>query len=241
VTSAELEQRLGHVRESTDRLVTSLAELALTAETLRGPSLLPGWSRAHVLSHLARNADAIWRMVDGAARGESAEMYPGGQAVRDADIEAGAQHSPAELLADVRASAERLDQAWSKLPDEGWDIEGITRTGRSTIRRMVASRWREVEIHAVDLDLGYLPASWPAAFVAPLLPSLADPERLAPRLPDGVAVEMEATDSGHTWLAGSGDPVLVRGPSWALTAWLLGRPGAVRAVLGTPPQLSPWL
>jgi hypothetical protein len=53
-------------------------------------------------------------------------------------------------------------------------------------------------------------------------------------------VQVEATDSGRQWSAGAGDPVLVRGPSWALTAWLVGRPMAVADVLTDPPPLAPW-
>ncbi len=236
-----MEQRLSQVRSSTERLVKALYGLDWPAEVLRGPSLLPGWSRAHVLTHLARNADGIWRVTEGASRGESALMYPGGEPARDAAIEAGAGRDAAQLLADVRDTADRLDQTWAQLPDTGWEVEGITRTGRSTTRALVASRWREVEIHWMDLAIGYGPADWPAAFVAPLLPSLADPDRLGPRLPAGTAVELEATDSGARWTAGSGAPVLVRGPSWALTAWLIGRPGAVSDVLTDPPALGTWL
>lgn len=238
---AEMEQRLSQVRSSTERLIKALYALDWPDGVLRGPTLLPGWSRAHVLAHLAGNADGIWRVVDGAGRGESAVMYPGGDPVRDAEIEAGAGLDAGALLTRVRDSADRLDQAWAELPDAGWDVQGITRTGRSTVRQLVASRWREVEIHWVDLAVGYGPANWPAAFVAPLLPSLVDPQRLGPRLPAGTAVEVEATDSGSRWAAGSGQPVPVRGPSWALTAWLIGRTGAVADVIVEPPPLTAWL
>ncbi len=45
---------------------------------MRGPSLLPEWSDGHVLTHLARNADSVVRRMEGAARGELVDQYPGG-------------------------------------------------------------------------------------------------------------------------------------------------------------------
>jgi maleylpyruvate isomerase len=237
----DLEPRRRAVRASTARFVESMAALGLTDAAMREPSLLPGWSRGHVLTHIARNADGIRRVVDAARHGEPAQMYPGGTAGRDVEIAAGAGRDLAALLADVRETAERLDRAWSDLPGPAWDVEAVTRTGTSPVRRLVQARWREVEIHWVDLLVGYGPADWPAAFVAPLLPSLADPQRLEPRLPAGVAVRVEATDSGQVWTAGSGDPVPVRAPGWALACWLVGRPAAVAGVLADPPVLSAWL
>ena len=44
-------------------------------------------------------------------------------------------------------------------------------------------RWREVELHHVDLGLGYEPADWPPAFVERVLPdALADVGRRLPGL-----------------------------------------------------------
>jgi maleylpyruvate isomerase len=198
-----------------------------------------------VLTHLARNADAMRRSAEGAARGEPTRAYPHGDAGRAADIEAGAGRTTEELLADLEATAAELARVWAGLSTTAWDVVTTTRTGPSPLWRNVPARWREVEIHWVDLDLGYGPADWPAAFVAPLLPALADPDRLGPRLPDRTAVRLEATDSGQHWSAGSADPAtvpaVVRGPSWALTAWLLGRANAVPDLLPDPPVLAPWL
>jgi maleylpyruvate isomerase len=147
------------------------------------------------------------------------------------------------LVEDVAASAARLDATFARMTPAGWEAEGITRSGPVPARRLIGARWREIEIHRVDLDDGYGPGDWPASFVAPLLPSLLDPERLGPRLPVGVAVGVADSDSGRRWEVGppSARRVAVVGPSWALAAWLLGRPEAVRDQLGSPPPLSPWL
>jgi maleylpyruvate isomerase len=245
VPPEDLTRRLDAVTASTARLLTALEKLAGDDAAMREPSLLPGWTRGHVLAHLARNADALGRAAAGAARGEPTPMYPGGDAGRAAEIEAGAGRSADELRADVAGTAAELDRVWASLAGPAWDVAAVTRVGRSPLWRLVQSRWREIEIHWVDLDIGYGPADWPAAFVAPLLPALADPDRLGPRLPAGLAVELEATDSGRRWSARSPAPsgsgaTPVRGPSWALVAWLVGRPGAVRQVLPDPPRLAPW-
>ncbi|HST67287.1 MAG TPA: maleylpyruvate isomerase N-terminal domain-containing protein [Mycobacteriales bacterium] len=260
MASDDVARRLDEVRWSTEVLLKTLRDRPLTDGWARQPSLLPGWTRGHVLSHLARNADAITRTLAGAARGERIPMYDGEDA-RDSDIRAGADRSPAALLDDVAASARRLDETWSALGDAAWHRDAVTRTGPVPALRMIGARWREVEIHRVDLADGYGPGDWPASFVAPLLPSLLDPERIGPRLPAGVAVEVINTDSGQRWLVGAAGPtpvgtarsvraaavraaatppVRVVGPSWALVGWLLGRTSAVRAELGEPPALAPW-
>src|SRR5579883_2263142 len=91
---------------STARLLETID--GLTDDDARRPSLLPGWSVGHVLTHIARNADGNRRMAEGAARGESLAQYPHGAAGRAADIEAGAGRPAADLIADVRDSAAAL-------------------------------------------------------------------------------------------------------------------------------------
>ena len=237
----DLPQRLADVRGSTERLLAAAPAAGLTDNAVREPSLLPGWSRGHVLSHLARNADAMVRTLDGARRGEPAEMYPGGRDRRDTEIEAGAGRAAEELVADLTESAAQLDRAWSAMTGRAWDVDALTRTGPVPAWRTLAMRWREVEIHWVDLDIGYGPAGWPARLVASQLPALARPDRLGPRLPPGTAAEVEATDTGDRWSAGDGpNRVTVAGPSWALMCWLVGRTAAVRSELGEPPELAAW-
>ena len=265
----DLSRRLDEVHWSTERLLAALRHPPRDEAHLSRPSLLPGWTRAHVLGHLARNADALVRTLEGARRGERVPMYAG-EAERAADIELTAQLGPAELVEEVAATADRLERTWSRLTPLDWESEAVTRTGPQPARRLIGARWREVEIHRVDLDEGYGPGDWPASFVAPLLPALLDPEQLGPRLPPGLTVEVVNTDSGQRWSVYGGPagvaartaavrgggragrtarpvlpvgsrPVRVVGPSWALVGWLLGRAQAVRQELDDPPELAPWL
>ena len=76
----------------------------------RAPSLLPGWSRGHVITHLARNADGLGRLLDWGATGVPQAQYPS-QDARDADIESGAGRPAAALLADAREAAARWERS----------------------------------------------------------------------------------------------------------------------------------
>ncbi|MFM7307225.1 MAG: maleylpyruvate isomerase N-terminal domain-containing protein, partial [Actinomycetota bacterium] len=96
---------------SHQRLLASLE--TLTDEQCREPSLLPGWTRGHILSHLARNAESHVLMFSAATRGEESEQYPGGKPVRKAGIESGANRSAAELVSGLRISIYALEAAWA--------------------------------------------------------------------------------------------------------------------------------
>ena len=154
----------GMVKKSHIRLGMTITRL--TDDDARRPSLLPGWTVGHVLTHLARNADSHVRLLEGAARGEVADQYAGGDAQRAADIEAGAGRPAAELVADVLEAAARLERTWDNTPEEVWRIgEGRVSSGVWAVAELPFRRWREVEVHHVDLDLGYGPADWPDAYV----------------------------------------------------------------------------
>ena len=75
-TSAALPQLVIGLDETllaTTRYLAALTDL--TDESVRRPSGLPGWSRAHVVAHLSRNADAFTQVLSQAAAGEPAHMY----------------------------------------------------------------------------------------------------------------------------------------------------------------------
>ena len=80
---------------------------ALDDAAMLGPSRLPGWTRGHVLTHLARNADALVNLLTWARTGTPTPMYPSVES-RNAGIEAGAARPAAEQRADLEATARRL-------------------------------------------------------------------------------------------------------------------------------------
>jgi maleylpyruvate isomerase len=233
---------LTELRTSTAALLHGIEAEQWTDEEVRAPSLLPGWSRGHVLTHLARNADGISRTLSGALRGEVLARYPDGWEGRNADIEAGAPRPSGELLTDVKESAERLDRLLGAVADgDGWELPT---DDDHPAGHWVLARWREVEIHRVDLAGSYTPDEWPASFVRYLLPVLVDalPKRTAGAFRiEAVATDSVTTDLGGTiWNVGTGAPVEVSGPDWALLAWLVGRSEVIKDVLGVPPDLGPW-
>ncbi len=148
--------------ESGARLLTSVS--VLSDEDVRGPSRLPEWSRAHLISHLARNADSFSWLVDGARLGERRQQYPE-VGMRDRDIEAGSTRSKDELYEDLALAIEGLEVAWSKLDDDQWTIVQDGSRGELMMSEIVFRRLREVEIHHVDLDVGYRASDWPAIYV----------------------------------------------------------------------------
>lgn len=185
----------------------ALLDAAIESATLvpSQPSLLPNWSVGHVLTHLARNADAIKNMLDGAAAGEERNMYPSADA-RDADIEAGSTRDAQALVDDVRKSCWGVESSWARLSADAWSRHGIARGNRMPVRLFPGLRWREVEVHTADLGIGFGPADWSAAFVAQdLATQLAEWSAQGQPLPEDVA---------------GAQP-------WQQLAWFLGRDGGV--------------
>lgn len=133
--------------------------LLATANSLTAidaPSLCEGWTRGHVLTHVARNADGLATLVRAAVDGSGETMYVSDQ-VRDNDIEAGADRERAALVADIRASAEALAQALPRLNAVSADtVVHRTPEGQSfTIGNLPFMRLRELVYHHVDLDAGF--------------------------------------------------------------------------------------
>lgn len=212
-------ETVGPVSAATDRLLATTERLDTAA--LRGPSLCPGWTRAHVLAHIARNADALTNLLIWASTGEEKPMYPSVE-VRNAEIEKGAQHERDELLADLRESAERFSTAIAKVPEDGWERQvrtGPSASGRTIpARRVVWLRFQEVEIHHVDLDAGYTSDDWPTPFVAR---ALGEALRAVGRRDD--VPPFTAVVDGEQERIGDGGSVTVHGSRPAMLAWLTGR------------------
>lgn len=137
----------------------------LVDSTIARPSRLDGWSVGHVLTHLARNADSFTAMIVAADRGEIADQYPGGRDQRNADIESGATRPAADQIADVRRSIWQLEATWARASSVAWSGRGRTMAGEADIADLPHRRWREVEIHHVDLGLGHDVSDWSADFV----------------------------------------------------------------------------
>lgn len=174
---AEQLQLSYEIDQATQRLLD--AARVITEPDLRSPSLLPGWSRAHIIAHLASGADAMRNLLGGVRAdrdrfGRDRAAYASA-AARDAAIESGAARTTAELTTWLADSAMAFRTVTRRLPDDRWQVpvqmldSAPFPAGELLVKRLV-----EVELHHCDLGIGYGAAQWPAAFGAM---ELAEPMR----------------------------------------------------------------
>jgi maleylpyruvate isomerase len=220
----EVRAALGEIAATHQRIENQVANL--TAEQLRAPSLLEGWSRAHVVAHLANNAMAFVGMLSGVLGGELVAQYPGGDEQRALDIEARSTLRPLPLGAMLSSGHVQFEAAAGALDDDQWYAPTEARVGLRPAWALVWSRWREAEVHLVDMDAGFDIADWSTAFVDVAL--AAERRCLVRRLPDGRGGEVETSGDDRQLL-------------W----WLMGREGANIDVLVAgralaPDDLVPW-
>jgi maleylpyruvate isomerase len=182
----------------------------LDDDVVARPSLLPGWSIAMVVTHLAVNAESHRRIFEGAVIGEARTPYADG-VDRDELIAAGRSRPAAMVVAHLQAAVVALEAVWDELPEVLWGFAGIEPDGSPyPVAHLPFHRWRETEVHHADLGLGYTTADWDPAYVE---------------------LEIAAT------LAEQGDelpPLPTDRPRHEVLAWLLGRSSE-----GFPP-IGPW-
>lgn len=222
------------------------------------PSLLPGWTRRHVIAHVGFNARAVARLVEWARTGVETPMYDSD--TQRADEIAFGSTLPTEALRNLCAhAAVHLNVEWRDLPEEAWGHEVRTAHGRLVpASETVWMRTREVWVHAVDLDNGGSFTDFPGALHDLLL---ADLVRVWRRRGAGVEgdIVLDPSDRESAWrtsdpgLAGPGpgadrrpggsDALIVRGSAADLVAWGTGR--ATRGVAlpdgSLPPPAPTWI
>ena len=210
---------------------------ALTDDDVRAPSALPGWSRGHVITHIARNAEAIRGMTERAKHGEMGPMYPGGWEERDRGIGAGASRPVAELLADVESAQAALEATWASVTEDVWQTgTGYRLSGPATLADFVFIRWREVSIHTVDLAS---PGVDPLDAWRSLEAEYLDEEwrwttaGLAERVPEGTVLVLSPGDRPARAYGKGPEVVVNHDPVPQALAWLTGR-------ADPPLPLQPW-
>ncbi|MGY4101629.1 maleylpyruvate isomerase family mycothiol-dependent enzyme [Nocardia sp. R16R-3T] len=235
--------------ETTVQLETVAAATNRLLDTIRGldddvtaPSLLPGWTRGHLLAHIARNADSLVNLLLWARTGIETPQYAS-MVIRDADIAGGAPRPLAEQLADNDAAANRWLALAQTTPEQAWTATVRTRHGKPIpATEVIWMRLQEVEIHHVDLAAGYRPGDWPDDFVARLLPlAAADLTKASAAAPDPApAFGVHTTDTDFTATVGLGSPDhTITGTAAGVLAWLLGRSDGAD-LRGALPRLPSW-
>jgi maleylpyruvate isomerase len=222
------------IEAATSRLLATAKTLS-DADVL-APSGLPGWSRGHVLTHIARNADSLTNLLTWATTGVERPQYPSAEA-RDAGIEAGAGRPAAEQLADIEASNRRFAEAVATMPGGHWQHEVRWLSGEPRpASKILDARLREVAIHHLDLDAGCTASDWPSEFALRILVSVLPAFEVRGIEP----ITLVPSDVDARIDVSGGSAVEVRGPASALATWVLGRDdGSTLSVSGgqlpTPP------
>lgn len=225
------------LHDATQRLVRSVD--GLTDEQWRGSSLLPGWSRAHVVAHLVLNAEGLAGALEGLAAGAPVAMYVSPEA-RDHDIEELSLHEVPPVRDRLLASTTRFAESLAPLGQEEWAamIERVPGGQRFAAAAVPAMRWREVEIHHADLDAGYTRHDWDPMFADAVV------DTLAARLDGaGPGFTVVLTDAGRSREVGSvvAGASEVRGSAADLAWWLSGRgDGEGLTCEGGLPTIGSW-
>lgn len=204
-------------------------------------SLLPGWSRRHLVAHVGYNARAIARLVDWAATGDENPMYSSPEA-RNAEIDSGATLRPDALRSLCEHAATDLDVRWRDLPDGRWAHEVRTAQGRTVpASETLWMRSREVWLHAVDLDTGARISEIPEQVLARLLTDVVGMWHKRDQL-DGLVVSTSGPD-GPLRLGTEDARAEVTGPLADVVAWATGRTGQALDLkwAGDPRTAPRWL
>lgn len=230
---------MGHMR-ALDLLPAATAALVRSVDALdepafAAPSRLPDWSRAHVVAHLALNAEGLARVVEGRLRGEDLAQYDSDRA-RDDDIAELAGADASTLRDRLMASARALADALAAMAPDDWEAEGSRTPGGHTfpLRQVPVKRLSEVAFHHVDLGTGVEREDW-SDDVAPLLL-----DTLAPRLRSR-SLRLHAPDVPRTWGEESASQT-VTGASRDLAWWLSGRGDGTGLAVdsGELPRMPGW-
>ena len=238
--TADSEVAGGLLGESSARLLRTVDRFE--ADDWSGPSTLPGWSRAHVVAHLALNAEALTRVLRALVSDDGpAPMYDSDEA-RDTDIGALAAADPDEIRTRQMGASTLFEEAVAAVPDDRWTTVVERTPGGRTMRAdsLPGMRLRELEIHHVDLDAGYTTRDWTEGFAILLLTAMSK------RLDPPERFEVRPLDVDRTWVLGSGDSdadaAVVTGPAADLGWWLTGRPApdTVSCSRGELPSIEGW-
>ncbi|MFD4610271.1 maleylpyruvate isomerase N-terminal domain-containing protein [Streptomyces sp. NPDC058440] len=196
-------------RTGTELMLDAVA--GLDEAGFSAPSVLPEWTRGHLVAHVAANADALCNLVHWAATGEETPMYASAEE-RAAGIAKGPALSADQLRSWLTTSAHRLAEGLDGLTGEQWQQRVVTAQGRTVpATELPWMRAREVCVHAVDLGAGVVTfADLPKGFLTALVAEISAKRGLT-ELPDGPLPEV--------------------------AAWLAGRPHS----LADAPELGPWL
>ncbi|MFK3781141.1 maleylpyruvate isomerase family mycothiol-dependent enzyme [Agrobacterium sp. NPDC089420] len=191
----------------------------LSDDELACPSLVPGWSRRHVIAHIGFQARALARLVEAARLGRAQEVLEEPDAQNE-DIDVGASLPAHALRYLFKHSQVHLDVEWRDLNATGWraEVEPLA-GGLVGIGQTPWLRASEIWLRAVDLDNGASLLDFPSDVVDRLLEEAAEAFALR-GLPFSLA--LKPTDRPGSIVIGAGEN-MVSAPAADLLRWLTGR------------------
>ena len=189
--------------------------IGISDEQWHEPTPLPGWSRAHIATHLARGAEYFTDVITSVSAGQAQPRQPG-PAERRAALEAGADRTGLELQIDLDTTAGALHAVIEMVTY--WTSPVVLHGRKLILAAVPLARLHEVCVHHLDLDWGYSPdaidrepAAWLLRWVLDLL-----------RDADLPALRIEG-ESLTAELGAGDDQRRVTGSDARLWAWLSGR------------------
>jgi maleylpyruvate isomerase len=245
MTAPAPEVLLAGLHKAADDVAADVAKLS--DEDVQAPSALPGWTRGHVLAHLAGISNAMARQLEYAARGETIELYDGGMDGRNKAIDMAAGHDAATHLADLTAALARVMKAFDALP--GIKDSSANRTGwyapisyrGGVVLDGGLALWRELVIHTSDLLTGKGPETWSRPFCEHLF------DFLAARVQPDDRLVLQPLGLQPLSIGSGTRSTVVSGMITDIAAWLAGREpalGSLRASAAADgvdlPALLPW-
>lgn len=212
-----------------------VAASALEPADVHGASRLDGWSRGHVLSHLARNADALVNLLDWARTGTESRMYSSPTERADG-IDEGADRELPEQLADLAAANARFLRAASSVEPARRSFTVLSGQGREIpVHEVPWLRVRETWLHLVDLDAGCDIDAVPDAVAWALAADVAG------WMSSRTQAAADLVSEHGTIRLGSGGTVIEGSPQ-RIAGWLTGRSGTSGLTSADAiPELPPWL
>lgn len=228
---------LAELHKAADVAASQAGKLA--DDDVAAPSTLPGWTRGHVLAHIAGISNAMARQLEFAARRETVDLYDGGQDGRTKAIEMAAGHTLAQHREDLDLALERVLRAFDSLDADAWRVPISYRGG--VVLDGGFALWRELVIHTSDLSTGLGPETWSRTFCEQLF------DFLAARVPEGQKFVLQPLGLPPVTIGTGNRSTVINGMLTDIAAWLAGREpslGSLRASAAADdvdlPELLPW-
>ncbi|GGG50429.1 maleylpyruvate isomerase [Kocuria dechangensis] len=152
INPARLHSDLSRLGRETDMFLATIE--SLSDDEMAAPSLCGGWTRAHVIAHIASNGRALVKLIDWAVTGQEQAPYASTEA-RNQEIAELAALPRKELVEKVRETAAYFAEQAQRLTGE-LAVEEVHLHGKQIpATSIVALRIAEVVVHHHDLDTAW--------------------------------------------------------------------------------------